>query len=337
MRTPVTLATSLLTFSAAALLALSSAGAATASPAPAKAPLSTSDVTSHAVTESATADYWTEERMRSAVPGDVLANKAMKRSMSAKPAAAPLEGAAPSTVEASAPTRPSPAIQTKAIQTKANASESPVPHIGKVFFTLGGTNYVCSGNSVSSGNKSTVSTAGHCVNEGPGAFATKFTFVPAYLNGAAPYGKWTARALYAPTQWSSGGDMTYDTAFAVMSTLNGKYLSDVVGGSGVQFNAARGLSYKSFGYPAAAPFNGESLKSCSGTATNDPYNPQFNTQGIPCNMTGGSSGGPWFIGTSSSGYQNSINSYGYGSNSNKMYGPYWGSVIQQAYSTAAAS
>ena len=227
--------------------------------------------------------------------------------------------------------------KSQTLQTKANASETPVPHIGKVFFTLGGTNYVCSGNSVSSGNKSTVSTAGHCVNEGPGAFATKFTFVPAYLNGAAPYGKWTAKALYAPTQWSSSGDMTYDTGFAVMSTLNGQYLTDVVGGSGLQFNAARGLSYKSFGYPAAAPFNGESLKSCSGTATNDPYNPQFNTQGIPCNMTGGSSGGPWFIGTSASGYQNSINSYGYGSNSTTMYGPYWGSVIQQAYTTAAAS
>ncbi|BCW70068.1 hypothetical protein [Arthrobacter sp. NicSoilB8] len=338
MRTPKTLATSLLTFSAAALLALSAAGAAAASPAPAKAPASASDVSSHTVTETGTADYWTAERMRNAVPGDVLADRALKRNAtSAKSAAAPLEGAAPSMVEAAAPSLQSKAQQSQTLQTKTNASESPVPHIGKVFFTLGGTNYVCSGNSVSSGNKSTVSTAGHCVNEGPGAFATKFTFVPAYLNGAAPYGKWTAKALYAPTQWSSSGDMTYDTGFAVMSTLNGQYLSDVVGGSGLQFNAARGLSYKSFGYPAAAPFNGESLKSCSGTATNDPYNPQFNTQGIPCNMTGGSSGGPWFIGTSSSGYQNSINSYGYGSNSTKMYGPYWGSVIQQAYTTAAAS
>ena len=332
MRTPKTLATSLLTLSAAALLALSAAGAATASPAPAKAPVSASDVASHTVTETGAADYWTAERMRNAVPGDVLADKAMKRSGKAASARGPAETGAPSKVEAAAPK-----LQTQALQTKANASETPVPHIGKVFFTLGGTNYVCSGNSVSSANKSTVSTAGHCVNEGPGAFATKFTFVPAYLNGAAPYGMWTAKALYAPTQWSSSGDMTYDTGFAVMSTLNGQYLSDVVGGSGLQFNAARGLSYKSFGYPAAAPFNGESLKSCSGTATNDPYNPQFNTQGIPCNMTGGSSGGPWFIGTSASGYQNSINSYGYGSNSTKMYGPYWGTVIQQAYTTAAAS
>lgn len=332
MRTPKTLATSLLTLSAAALLALSAAGAATASPAPAKAPVSSSDVASHTVTETGAADYWTAERMRSAVPGDVLADRAMKRNGQAAAASGPAETGAPSKVEAAAPK-----LQSQTLQTKANASETPVPHIGKVFFTLGGTNYVCSGNSVSSGNKSTVSTAGHCVNEGPGAFATKFTFVPAYLNGAAPYGKWTAKALYAPTQWSSSGDMTYDTGFAVMSTLNGQYLSDVVGGSGLQFNTARGLTYKSYGYPAAAPFNGESLKSCSGTATNDPYNPQFNTQGIPCNMTGGSSGGPWFIGTSASGYQNSINSYGYGSNSTKMYGPYWGSVIQQAYTTAAAS
>jgi hypothetical protein len=333
MRTPKTLATSLLGLSAAALLALSAAGAATAAPAPGPTPADTSGVTSHTVVETGAADYWTEERMRSAIPGDVLAGKAMQRGNNSQTALnRPVETGAPSTIEAAAPS-----LKSKQVQAMANASETPVSHIGKVFFTLGGANYVCSGNSVSAGNKSTVSTAGHCVNEGPGAFATKFTFVPAYLNGAAPYGKWTAKALYTPTQWSSAGNMQYDTGFAVMSTLNGQSLSDVVGASGLQFNAARGLSYKSFGYPAAAPFNGESLKSCSGTATNDPNNPSFLTQGIPCNMTGGSSGGPWFIGSSSTGYQNSINSYGYGTNSTTMYGPYWGSVIQQSYASAAAA
>ncbi|MDI3212330.1 hypothetical protein [Arthrobacter sp. AL12] len=333
MRTPKTLATSLLSLSAAALLALGAGGAASAAPAPGNAPAETSAVSSHTVVETGGAEYWTEERMRSAIPGDVLAEKAMQKSANSKATShRPAEAGAPSTVQSQSPSR-----QAKEVQSKANASETPVKHIGKVFFTLGGSNYVCSGNSVSSTNKSTVSTAGHCLNEGPGAFATKFTFVPAYLNGAAPYGMWTAKSLHAPTQWSSGGDMTYDTGFAVMNTLNGKKLAEVVGASGLQFNAARGLSYKAFGYPAAAPFNGESLKSCTGTAANDPNNPQFNSQGIPCNMTGGSSGGPWFIGSSSTGYQNSVNSYGYGSNSTKMYGPYWGSVIQQAYTTAAAS
>ena len=324
MRTPKTLATSLLSLSAAALLAVSAAGAATASPAAApnkKAP----QVTSQSVDGSQAADYWTPERMKSAIPGDVLADKALARG-NKSPAA---------TVEKGSSTQ----ISGKAARGKTtlHASESPVSNIGKVFFTMGGSNYVCSGNSVGSSNKSTVSTAGHCVNEGPGAFATNFVFVPAYLNGAAPYGKWAANALYTPTQWSSAGDMQYDTGFAVVDPLNGQNLSDVVGASGVQFNAARGLTYKSYGYPAASPFDGQSLISCTGPASDDPNNPQFNSQGIPCDMTGGSSGGPWFIGTSSSGYQNSINSYGYGTRSTVMYGPYWGSVIQQAYSTAAAS
>jgi hypothetical protein len=332
-----TLATSLLSLSAAALLALGAGSGATAAPSAGHG-TGASTVSSHSPSDSNTADYWTPERMKNAVSGDILADKALTRGQ-AKVGPADLQvspelGRAV-TIEGQKAT--STAAKSPTVDRKANASESPVPNIGKVFFTLAGVNYVCSGNSVTSANQSTVSTAGHCLNEGPGAFATNFTFVPAYLNGAAPYGKWTAKALYTTSQWSSNGDMQYDTGFAVMNTLNGQKLSTVVGASGVQFNAARGLTYKSFGYPAASPFNGESLKSCSGTATNDPYNPQYNTQGIPCNMTGGSSGGPWFIGTSSSGYQNSVNSYGYGSNSTKMYGPYWGTVIQGTYQTASTA
>ncbi|UEL29550.1 serine protease [Pseudarthrobacter sp. L1SW] len=315
------LASGILSLSAAAVLALTSAGGATA------APTATEDdknpsVTSAILETTGVADYWTADRMRSAIPGDVLAGKALERGNRSSDA----------TVEKG--------NDTKVKATKGRAtiaqSETPVSHIGKVFFTMGGANYVCSGNAVSSPNKSTVSTAGHCVNEGPGANATNFVFVPAYQNGAAPYGKWTAKALYSPTAWSKNGDMAYDTGFAVMNPLNGQTLTAVVGGSGVAFNQAYGLTYKSFGYPAAAPFNGETLKSCTGTASKDPFNPQFGTQGIPCDMTGGSSGGPWFIGTSSSGVQNSVNSYGY-SRSAVMYGPYWGAVIQKAYASASTS
>jgi hypothetical protein len=39
---------------------------------------------------------------------------------------------------------------------------------GKVFFSDGAYNYVCSGTALTSGNESVVWTAGHCVNEGPG-------------------------------------------------------------------------------------------------------------------------------------------------------------------------
>jgi hypothetical protein len=318
------LASALLSLSAATVLALTGAGAATA--APAADDNQNPSVTSAVLDAAGAADYWTPERMQSALPGDTLAGKALERGN--RSSAAVVEKGKPTSTKGTKGTTTT---------TATAQSEKPVNHIGKVFFTLAGANYVCSGNAVASTNGSTVATAGHCVNEGPGAYATNFVFVPAYENGAAPYGKWSARALYAPSQWVSNGDMTYDTGFAVMNrNPQNQTLTSVVGGSGVAFNQARGLTYKSYGYPAAAPFNGETLKSCTGKAVNDPNNPQFNTQGIPCDMTGGSSGGPWFIGTNSDGVQNSINSYGY-NRSAVMYGPYWGSVIQSTYNSAAAS
>jgi V8-like Glu-specific endopeptidase len=321
-------ATSLLSLSAAALLALTAAGGATAAP-PAAGDTEHPSVTSAAVDGTGAADYWTAERMRNAIPGDVLAGKALARGNTSSG----------ETVEKG----PGVTVQGTKSKPALHQDEAPVSHIGKVFFTMGAYNYVCSGNAVASANKSTVTTAGHCVNEGPGDFVTNFVFIPAYENGTAPYGKWTAEALYAPTEWTAKGDMQYDTGFAVVGPVQGQYLSDVVGASGVAFNAPRGLTYKAFGYPAASPFTGRTLVSCYGTASDDKRNRQFNSQGIPCDMTGGSSGGPWFIQGSSSetsgsnGLQNSINSYGYSSGSAVMYGPYWGTVIQTTYNSAAAS
>jgi hypothetical protein len=256
--------------------------------------------------------YWTSNRMRHASP-------AVTPTASA-PAAAVGRG---KTVT----------IQDTPAASDAQATAAAVSTTtGKVFFTLGGVDYVCSGSATSSSNADVVSTAGHCVNEGPGAFATNWVFVPAYNNGSAPYGTWTARNLVTTGEWANSGDINYDTGFAVMNTNAGSHLTSVVGGQGVAFNLARGLSYTAYGYPAAPPFDGETLKSCSGTASDDIYG-GTQSQGIPCNMTGGSSGGPWFTG----GVQNSINSFGYDGVPNTMFGPYWGSVIQGAYNAAAAA
>ena len=266
-------------------------------------------------------NYWTPQRMKDAKPADSLTR--------GKSASNALLDIGESTKIAGRSASKAKMTASKPVK---NVAETPVSHIGKVFFTLGGANYVCSGNAVVAANEATVSTAGHCVNEGPGAFATRWVFVPAYENGSAPYGSFAATELVAPTQWTQGGDITYDTAFAVVSDQSGVSLADQVGASGVAFNQARGLTYTAFGYPAARPFDGETLQSCSGAASDDPYG-QTQSQGIPCNMTGGSSGGPWFLG-GSDGFQNSVNSFGYGGIRNTMFGPYWGSVIQQAYQTA---
>lgn len=320
------LAASFLSLSAAAMIALVGAGGAHAGP---SASDDKSSVASAKVDSGGAADYWTSDRMRAAIPGDVLAARALERGNTSS--AATVEKGTKTQVKA---TGGKPAL---------HQNEAPVNHIGKVFFTMGKYDYVCSGNAVTSANKSTVATAGHCIHEGPGDFVTNFVFAPAYDNGPSSYGVWTARTLLAPAQWVNNGDLQYDTGFAVMNPLNGKHLTDVVGGSGVEFNAPRGLQYTAYGYPAASPFTGQTLISCTGTATDDRRNPQLNSQGIPCDMTGGSSGGPWFIqggtseSTGSNGLQNSVNSYGYSGGSARMYGPFWGAVIQATYASAATA
>lgn len=332
MTSKKSLATSLMSLSAGLLLTLSAAGGATASPATSQGS-EQPHIASTAIASSTAAAYWTSERMRAAIPGDVLAEKAVARHNSkSKNFGADILEKGSSTKIAGTSARGK--------TTSLHTNEQPVSHIGKVFFTLNGGNYVCSGNSVISANKSTVSTAGHCLNSGPGAFASNFVFVPAYRDGVAPHGKWPAKALYAPTQWSADGNIQYDTGFAVVSQLNGRNLADVVGAVGVAFNQPRGLTYKAYGYPAAKPFTGQTLVSCSGKARKDALNPQFDTQGIPCDMTGGSSGGPWLVPGNPAdglGYQNSVNSYGYGTSATSMYGPYWGEVIAEVYARAEAA
>jgi V8-like Glu-specific endopeptidase len=312
------LATGLLSLSAAAALVLGTAGGAAAAPAASEDKKDPS-VASIAVEGLAAADYWTADKMKSAIPGDVLAGKALERGT--RSSAATVEKGKSSEV--------------KATRGK-NVDPAAVSHIGKVFFTIGSSNYVCSGNAVQSFNKSTVATAGHCAIGGPGQEAENFAFVPAYNNGAAPYGTWTARNLYTPTEWSTSGNISFDTAFAVMNPdSTGRLLTDVVGGSEVAFNQPRGLFYTSYGYPADKQFDGQTLKSCEGTATPDTTN-NFDTQGIPCNMNGGASGGPWLTGSGADQVQNSVNSYGY-SGSKVMYGPYWGKVIETTYNLAQVS
>ncbi|MFI6427401.1 trypsin-like serine peptidase [Promicromonospora sp. NPDC050880] len=277
-------------------------------------------------------DYWTPQRMRDAVPADVLVAGRDKAS-----AGDPVAAGRPTVVpQAAAKPAPSAAF----VGGYYSGGGKVVDTTGKVFFTLGGVNYVCSGSAVSSGNKDVVLTAGHCVNEGPGAFATNWAFVPAYDDGARPYGTFTARQLTTTTQWQNSGDFDYDVAFAVLNTLNGAHLTDVVGGQAIGFNQARGQYMYSFGYPAANPYDGSDIAWCHGTVVQDTFGGSSD-QGLDCNLTGGSSGGPWFVNYTEStgvGVLNSVNSFKYrgGSMRNYMFGPYLGDVAQTLYGTASS-
>jgi hypothetical protein len=245
--------------------------------------------------------YWTTDRMRNARPADLAKGAAGKGRKAAY-----------------AFTRYEPATYN--------------PAHGKVFFTDGGVNYQCSGTAVTSGNQSVVWTAGHCVNQGPGAYYTNWAFVPAYKDGARPYGTWAARTLLTTAPWRQSGDFGNDLGAAVVSPNGGRTLTAVVGSRGVGFNRPAGQRYLAHGYPAASPFTGGRMYICDAVLGLRDLSTNPQSMGIGCDMNGGASGGGWVVGNDVL----SVNSYAYSNRRDVMFGPYQGLVAQQLYTSASS-
>ena len=267
-------------------------------------------------------DFWTPERMETAIPGDELLGDAT--------AAVPIGdldlGLASSERRAQA-------------QRVDRPKSKPFRTHGKVFFTLGVLDYVCSGTSIKSRTKSLVVTAGHCVYSKADGYASNFMFVPAYENEKAPFGKWTAKRLKATPQWENNENISYDVGMATMEERNGKKLANVVGKRGIAFRQGRDLRFDVFGYPAEDPYNGERMYRCDSPAQGrDNSQSKPKPTRIDCDMTGGSSGGGWVL---PGGDVNSVVSYGYectviilpcgNPEKGKLFGPYFGGEIKKLY------
>ncbi|MFE9631613.1 trypsin-like serine peptidase [Streptomyces sp. NPDC006463] len=273
--------------------------------------------------------FWTAERMRSATPLDVTAAPGVARTPVAT-------SAAPTSVPPTAPSSPSAASPASFPQAGGawTGSGAVVKTSGRVFFSMGDRTASCSGDSITSANGSTVITAGHCVKY-QGAWHTNWVFVPAYNNGSAPYGQWSATKTFATDQWAASEDMNMDVGLAVVAPLNGQTLSQAVGAQGILFNGGYSKKMYSFGFPAAAPYDGTKLVYCSGNSGKDFLLTKDHS--LACNMTGGSSGGPWFQDFNEAtglGTQVSVNSFGYNFLPNRMYGPYFGNEAKAAYDKA---
>jgi V8-like Glu-specific endopeptidase len=212
--------------------------------------------------------------------------------------------------------------------------QSPYPSAhGKVFFTDGSFNYVCSGTALVSANESLVWTAGHCVNEGPGGYYDNFSFVPAYRDGKAPLGEFAATRLFTTSGWATSGEFGVDVGAALVATNGGgQTLSDAVQEVPITFDAERSGSYSIYGYPAAKKFSGQRLRVCETSWLLNDTNATPPTVGAACDMTGGSSGGAWMRG----GALVSVTSYSYRSLKNVLFGPYLTNEAQSLYAAAAA-
>lgn len=211
---------------------------------------------------------------------------------------------------------------------------------GRVFFTLSGVDYSCSGSTVGGVSPSVVMTAAHCVSSGAGAWASDWRFIPGYANGRAPYGVYAASAFYVAKAWASGADEDDDVAFVVTrpvsssSSFSSRAVGTAVGEQPVSFGQ-RGGEESVFGYPAVRPYNGSRLDYCAGQVVPDPYGGA--DAGLGCAMTEGDSGGPWLSGfdpRTGTGVITGVTSFKYTGQSRILYSADLGPVAQALYSHA---
>lgn len=269
-------------------------------------------------------EFWTEERMASAVD--------MTFAGSAKGAGSSIADAKPNgPAGAVAPLAPSLGSRGD-VGLMVNESLA----VGKVYFTTptGGT-ASCSASTVASGKRRLVMTAGHCVHQGPGGqWYSNWQFVPRYRNGSRPYGTFVASSLNTRTAWINSGSYAEDMGIAIMNNggIYGAKVVDTVGGHGLRWNYSYSVYVTALGYPSNLG-GGESQYYCQGTT----WNPGGQQIRMYCNMTYGSSGGPWlqeYNDTTGYGYINSVVSHGDNPGNGQFDGPYFDNDIKSLYDFA---
>jgi|CXWL01.1.fsa_nt_gi V8-like Glu-specific endopeptidase len=167
---------------------------------------------------------------------------------------------------------------------------------GKLYFSIGNDDYVCSASVI---RKRIIVTAGHCVHEGSGGqsgFHDNFLFVPALRGNVAPYGTWDWNYVVVTGTWTSGdGAVPNGADYAVIETVDRsisgalKKIGDVTGTYGWATGKLNPNHVTILGYPQGFD---------SGTILHE-VNTGFKKAKAPTcaeygsDMTGGSSGGPW--------------------------------------------
>ena len=232
--------------------------------------------------------YWTNERIRNAIPRDFVRQSNGRFVPAAKPGGGGGGG--------------------KAVGGASWAGgDTIVKQSGRVLFHLRSGDYICSASVVDDGGDaaySVIVTAGHCVyDEDNHEFATMWLYIPSfdtaptYTCASATYGCWVARELFVHNGFASETGFTststvYDFGFAVVSSggkgggVNPQL--DTLGSYAVNtsLSSSPGTGY-AFGYPAGGTYApGNDLTYCKGSIGTDPFNAN-RTWKVACDMTGG--------------------------------------------------
>jgi hypothetical protein len=265
-------------------------------------------------------DFWNAARMRAAVPYEAGGGKAAEGETADE---ADLELPPPDTAcVTSAQSCRNGTGAYAYTRGPEDAATPPGRLVGKLFFTISGKPYECSGSIAESRNRSVVWTAGHCVAE-DGKFHANWIFAPAYKDGSAPLGRWVPRpggSTFTLRPWLDDTDWRYDLGAVVVATADGTTLADRAGGSlPLVFDQAPAADdpVEILGYPGQAPFDGSDLERCDARVAerDEPPWPELvawyragadgplpeaepgdpSGYRVGCDQTGGSSGGPLLV------------------------------------------
>ena len=193
---------------------------------------------------------------------------------------------------------------------------------GKVIGKIKGIGlYSCSASVVHAKNRNTIFTAGHCVKEPGGRFASKLAFAPAYSDGAAPLGAWTGKRALVPKAWTVGNN-NYDYAAVAMKPSHGRKLEKLTGSKGFAYNIpVKRKNFRAVGYPFNKDRTNTMWECVSGFGGYDPGyrgGPGPSPFGIGCDMSSGASGGGWTVPGE---YLASVSSFTYDQLPNRLFGP----------------
>jgi hypothetical protein len=309
--------------------------------------------------------YWTPERMAAAVPMDKVLDGAPNP---VAPDASRHSGPAPMFIDGNAPGEPPGGVSVPTLGDAPVAGPSvptfvwygyPFPYTfsyigggwpqlypirtnGVLFFMQNGSGWRASATSMTSGtggSRRMIWTSGTNLHDGSGLggahWSSSLLFCPAYVLGVpGPWGCWTSIFSDVTSGWF-GGNLKYDWGVmlgANTSSYGYGRIGDVIGTQGF-INGTYGepTEYWMLGYPAAAPFDGNSIVwVTAGQANIDDVNGLVGGNGVGAGnpSTGGSGGGAWLIGAKlgAPGYLVGENSYKYVSQPGAMYSPWSGGM-----------
>jgi V8-like Glu-specific endopeptidase len=190
----------------------------------------------------------------------------------------------------------------------------------------------CSASVVNTESKNVIFTAGHCVHGGEGAlYHRNFQFVPGYRDGARPLGTWSAREIWSFGAWRTDSNVRWDVASLLMNSNSlGQKLANVTGSQGIMWNAAAEQFTYVFGYPSNKS-GGQRLNYCSEWTWKRMFLWVWTGRlGIDCDMTFGTSGGPWVANFNGQwGHVHSVSSTT--DLAGRLFGPYFDTNVGELY------